>query len=813
MNFLSLDPLITQYETIKHTVDNSSMPSGIESPVNYIDEILEAYSLIMPQMCIYNMQVETCVNDYIRELKELKKRLNDHKSRLAVWIIQNNHRLKEYEQNLSDTINRNLVSDYMKTNGFGIIDLVVGFDRGLKTPYKNFQSALRVQIHDVTTTSPDCKFLLDIILLGNMFKNIKYDHLDIDVKNKMIKIANLLITQFKKSIFLYNVLYDFFNTFINNNSNEQNDPERVFIGIANKFIQNNIKERLAEMSPEPRPAAYAEAEAEEEGGLEEGGLEGGGQYGGALPPPKLIRGTSHKKLPRQGVLEDQDIDKVINHQMSFDDLLDFFIKNMEYYELLMKYPLEEQNRKDGLHDTKTRDYIDHQFKHWCTSENIVYLNYLADSIQKHIDTITYNTASFKEEKEEFLKINSRSFERIDDNLSKLSEIIKQLSANSNTTTSSNIFKSTSLSQENKKTLVKHITDFISLFKDKFQKFPFQLDNSTIKGMSNSPEINVELQNLIDNLKSDDLNDTRKLLEFISQINGIEDKSFGTDILDERRVCGEVEGEQIEGSQCIDIITKCLSGDTDKCLTEFNKLDFDKDINLKTMEYSVALNIAKTLGFEKDTVTNALKKIKETNTKLEISPKLIIIFNAIKAKINYVDLVTFTPNTESIVKKRAIPLRDIGGQTGEQTGGGNTNNYNNFIINLDALKKNLTMKGGSNNYIIVKKNLYYLKELLKADNKQIAEGDLERINRYIDKLQIGEHVISKIDKVITGLTRAIHEKKVDLTDGTLPNKPIAYQMLKELYDKSKEKQDKNLQKVSTLVSLFHGLVPALGYGIA
>ena len=124
-----------------------------------------------------------------------------------------------------------------------------------------------------------------------------------------------------------------------------------------------------------------------------------------------------------------------------------------------------------------------------------------------------------------------------------------------------------------------------------------------------------------------------------------------------------------------------------------------------------------------------------------------------------------------------------------------------------------MKGGSNNYIIVKKNLYYLKELLKANNKQIAESDLAKINRYIDKLQIGEHVISKIDKVITGLTRAIHEKKVDLTDGTLPNHPIAYQMLKELYDKSKEKQDKNLQKVSTLVSLFHGLVPALGYGIA
>ena len=811
MNFLPLDQLITQYETIRNKVDNSSMPSGINSPVNYIDEILEAYSLIMLPMYIYNMQVETCANDYILELKELKKRLNEHKNRLARWIIHNNRELKEYEQKFPDT-DSNLVSTFMRTSGYGIMDIGIGqgYDLNLVTPYKNLQSALRVGISDVTTTSPDCKFLLDIIILGNMFRDIKLAHLDVDVKNKMIKIANLLISNFKKSIFLYDVLHNFFETFTTSGLDEQNQAESIFIRRAKEFEQNIYHDRLADITPQPRES---DDKVEPLKPPKPVGMEaiGGGQYGGA--PPKLIRGTSDKRLPRQGVQEDQDIDKVINHQISFDDLFDFFIKNMEYYELSFKEQLDNYGRESNSVNDTNKDYIDLQFKYWCTSENIVYLNDLDVSIQEHIDKITYNTASFKEEKDEFLKTNSRSFNIIDDNLNILSEIIKQLSVNSNTTTSSNIFKSTSLSQEDKKTLVKHITEFINLFKDKFQKLTFQLDNSTIKGMSNSPEINVELQILIDNLKPDDLNDTRKLLEFISQINSIEDKSFGTDILDERRVCGEVDGEQIEGSQCIDIIRKCLSGDIDKCLTEFNKLDFDKDINLKTMEYSVALNIARTLGFEKDTVANALKKIKETNTKLEISPKLIIIFNAIKAKINYVDLVTFTPNTESIVKKRAIPLRDTGGQTGEQTGGGNTNNYNNFIINLDALKKNLTMKGGSNNYIIVKKNLYYLKELLKANNKQIAEGDLAKINRYIDKLQIGEHVISKIDKVITGLTRAIHEKKVDLTDGTLPNQPIAYQMLKELYDKSKEKQDKNLQKVSTLVSLFHGLVPALGYGIA
>lgn len=804
MNFLELHSLITQLNYIK---DLSIIPDNLNH-INIIEEILAKYSFIMPQMYFYNIQVDHCVDDYIYELTKLKTKLIREKERFFQSLAMNNLKLKK-DYNKS-TLPHNFVMDNLKN--VHITNIVNDTNMNIERPYNLLQGALRVRINEVTITTANCKFLLDLIM-NNVFPFENLNNLDISNQSKMITQANNLMTEFKDSIYLYNVLYVFFSNFLNSEAFRTNQNKQHII-LAKNNLSDFTKRKIQNLiNPEK---SKEEAEGEEGEGIEgrEGGEgeEGAGgiyeQFGGA-PPPLLVRGSSLKMIHSQP--DNIDLDDVVNKQITIEDFYDFIIKNMADYKHFISNYKTSLFTQGGSTDAT---YFDFQFNNFFNYQNNEYLHNLIYSIENEIKVIMDQKDIFNISKASFLKTNDKDIDIIKDNLIRLTNIIKQLNDNSNTTNSTNLYKKeTNGTQADKKKLADAINKFITLFNNEFTKMKFQLDKSTIKGMQNSLEINIELQKLIEAMNPGDLNDTHKLLEFISQVNSIDEttSTFGTDILDERRVCGERDGEQIDGEKCINIITKCLSGNPDKCLAEFNELNFDKDINLKTMEYSVALNIAKTLGFDMDTVTNAINKIKQDYPTLEISPKLIIIFDAIKAKIDYVDLKTYTPKFESIEKKMAIPLRDVGRQTGGQTGGGNMNNYNNFIINLDALKKNLTMKGGSNNSIIVKKNLYYLKQLLKDNGKQIDTSDLNKINRLIDKLQIGEHIINKIDIVITGLTRAINEKSVYLTDPTLAPE-LAYQMLKDLYDKSKDKQAKNLQKVGTIVSLFHGLIPALGYRI-
>jgi hypothetical protein len=355
-------------------------------------------------------------------------------------------------------------------------------------------------------------------------------------------------------------------------------------------------------------------------------------------------------------------------------------------------------------------------------------------------------------------------------------------------------------------LKKIVEPLIQQFSEIIKKLPefIKGNNLTRTEISESESHDPELIKLINELELSDFNDASKLLNFISKIA---EKDFGSDILDERRVCGEIDNEQIDGAQCIDIIKKCLTGtNKNECFDEFKKLDLDKDINLKTMDYGLAVSLAKSLGFLDTTVDIALDNIRKKDKDIQISERLKILFEAIKAKINNIDGVSYTIKSKRVNKFEGIPVRDDGGQTENQTGGGNINNYNNFIMNLDALKKNLIMKGGSNNYIIIKKNLNYLNELLKANDKQIDSSDLRKINLLIDKLENGEQKLKKINNVIEGLIIAINLRKVDFTN---INQPIIYTMLKDLYDKSKDRQEKNLHKVGTLVSLFNGLLPVLG----
>ena len=745
----------------------------------------------MVPMNFFNIKVDECVNEYTGALKSLQAELKAEADRLMKWTNNSRHILKKQQSGPAAvvfdidnqvTMDALKIDDIINNDPRGYMEL---FGTGMVyEKYRYLLYSLKIEIFLVTITKPNCKFLLDIMQLGNF--DLDLNTLDITGKNKMIKIANRLMKHYKTSNYLWHILDHFFTTIIN---------EPNFIEQDDKYFIETMKEHIEIVKNRQISSLTKEGEENEE--REDRGELGGGGAGASTQTP-LTRGLSLDRIMVREPLEEIDFNSIVTEPIEPRDFYNFILTNMKHYN---KFITERYTPIDEplLENFKL------ELKHFLTSQNIVYLNQQVRAIDITISQVTNSIESFNAFKKEFLQDN-RDMLIIKDNLYKLTNITKELNAlNANSTTSINLHnKGTEFTQENKNDLIDTITQFITLFTKNY---------NTIEGIPQSSEFDIKLQKLIDTINPDDFNDTQKLLEFLSRVNNIDGTGgkFGTDILDERRVCGELDGEQIDGKKCINIITKCLSGNPNECLAEFNQLDFDKDINLKTMEYSVALNIATTLGFNTDTVTNAINKIKKDNPNLEISPKLIIIFNAIKAKIDYVNLKTYTPTFEPIEKPKGIPLRDVRIQTVGQTGGGNMNNYNNFIINLDALKKNLTMKGGSNNSIIVKKNLYYLQQLLKENNKQIDQSDLNKINRLIDKLQIGEHIINKIDIVITGLTRAINEKSVDLTDSNLVP-TLAYQMLNDLYDKSKDKQAKNLQKVGTIVSLFHGLIPALGYRI-
>ena len=463
---------------------------------------------------------------------------------------------------------------------------------------------------------------------------------------------------------------------------------------------------------------------------------------------------------------------------------------------------EEDREEDPEEDPDGESHILKNIKTQAKNKvKLIYINNVINEIQQLIDEITYHQKNFNFKKNNILDDDKikRAMDIIDENIIKLRKIEHKLPG-------TYVYRpSDSSHKKDMEKLTKYVEPLIQHFSEIRKILPgfIKGNNLTRTEISESESHDPDLIKLISDLDVNDFNNTSKIMDFISKIA---EKNFGNDILDERRICGEIDNEQIDGAQCINIIKKCLSGTNKKeCFDEFKLLDLDKDINLKTMDYGLAVSLAKSLGFLDTPVDIALDNISKKEN-IEISERLKVLFEAIKAKINNVDGVSYTLKSKRVNKIEGIPVRDDGGQTESQTGGGNINNYNNFIMNLDALKKNLTMKGGSNNYIIIKKNLNYLNELLKANNKQIDSSDLRKINLLIDKLEIGEQKLKKINNVIEGLIIAINLRKVDFTN---INKPIIYTVLKDLYEKSKDRQEKNLHKVGTLVSLFNGLLPVLG----
>ena len=319
----------------------------------------------------------------------------------------------------------------------------------------------------------------------------------------------------------------------------------------------------------------------------------------------------------------------------------------------------------------------------------------------------------------------------------------------------------------------------------------------------------ELEKLIDETHVDDFMSVNKLLEFLDKVKDMQ--TFGTGLLDERAVCGDIGGKKVAGGICIEIIKDCLQGDLSKCLLKFNTLDLDNGIDLKTMDYGVALHLAKKIGFADTSVDNAITQIKTANPNFTLTDKLIFLFYAIKARITDVTLKTYT-TTPNTLRIREVPKRDVTERStiglGQHGGGGDKNMdyYNKFIINVDALKSNLVMKGGSNS-VVLKQNIHYLTTLLQNHNKQIEPNDLNKINRLIDSITIGEEKLKQIKGVIDGLITAIHIKKIDLNDNTQTSLP--YSMLEDLKNKANDRQEKNLQKVSTCMGIFDYMAPTLG----
>jgi hypothetical protein len=230
-----------------------------------------------------------------------------------------------------------------------------------------------------------------------------------------------------------------------------------------------------------------------------------------------------------------------------------------------------------------------------------------------------------------------------------------------------------------------------------------------------------------------------------------------DILDSKKLCGD----KMDGEKCLTILRQCLISDNKQCFADFNLQDFSKEIDVDTMDYNVARNLAKHLGFYADSVDNAIKKLMENGTVEKIQPNVRLVFDAIKEKINKVEKIdnkfNIVINTAKIhnMPKR-IPKLVIG-----MHGGGLTS-YNDLIMNLDALKTNLLMNGGgSNSSILIKSSLKQLILLLEKEGKKIDDNDLARIYNYISSLERTEHKLTKVREYINVLIKAIIEKGYDI----------------------------------------------------
>jgi len=285
-----------------------------------------------------------------------------------------------------------------------------------------------------------------------------------------------------------------------------------------------------------------------------------------------------------------------------------------------------------------------------------------------------------------------------------------------------------------------------------------------------------------------------------------------DILDSRKLCGD--NSSLNGEDCVDLLKKCLTSTDVDCFKQFNQIDFSKKIDVDTMDYYVARNLAKQLGFYDDSVDNAIKKLIEESKVAKIEPNVRLVFYAIKEKINKVEKID---NKFNIVIKTAkihdmpkrIPRLDIGGMHG-----GGLTSYNDLIMNLDALKTNLLMNGGgSNSSILIKSSLKQLIQLLEKEGKKIDDNDLVRIYNYISSLERSEQKLIKVREYINVLIKAIIEKGYDIKKDkeAIPN--VSLDFLQKFAEKESQLINISEQRIANLQGTLKIILDTSGITIA
>jgi hypothetical protein len=300
----------------------------------------------------------------------------------------------------------------------------------------------------------------------------------------------------------------------------------------------------------------------------------------------------------------------------------------------------------------------------------------------------------------------------------------------------------------------------------------------------------------------DLNDEQSIVNLLTAWDKTNPSPPKDDILDGRRLCGDVDanGKTLDGKQCVTILQQCLTTDGNDCIKKFNTLQWDQQINVDTMDYYVARNLAKHLGFYDQPVLDAVKAVTLTTGK-PVNDNVLLLFNAIKQKINKVEKIKnkfdiVIPTEKVPTMKRRLPRMVFDGMFG-----GGITSYNDLIINLDTIKVNLSMNGGgSDTSILIKTSLTQLIQLLEKEGKKIDDHDLVRIHQYISSLERSENKLKKVRDYINILIKAIVEKGIDVKNEIKVPK-VTLDFLQKFAEKESELINTTTLKINNLVGTF------------
>ena len=171
---------------------------------------------------------------------------------------------------------------------------------------------------------------------------------------------------------------------------------------------------------------------------------------------------------------------------------------------------------------------------------------------------------------------------------------------------------------------------------------------------------------------------------------------------------DYDNDKINGDQCIKLLNECINGSSKTYQKEWSKLNWRNEIDWENMNYKDALNIAKKLGLDKNSVETVVSKLNNNIYNKTVSDSVIMTFQAIKNKIS----------------------------------------------------KTNSMKGG-NNYSIDLLNNYFIKlqELLKNKNKKINYNDLNRIYTLIKNKQLIDTKYHILINYIDQLNNLLDEDKI------------------------------------------------------